>query len=414
MRDRLRGVPYAPRLPFIGSLLHLRCARTDVLLDAASRLGDVFALDLVSDHVLVTGSPAHAVRVLEKRPDIYTDKGGATGFRRSSLPFLGGGLSTWDGMDAEWRRRRTGMARVFRSDTMLPDVSHEFTGTTMDQLRGMLEREIVIDLAALLLAHKPNRVEADKVARALHRLARTFWTGKMPGPHPVLSTRIGQEVTALESIVQGWASAALRTPNSPLALHLGGLTEVQVRDEVLSQLLSAGTLAVPMMWGLDILARHPGAQDRLRAALAPGSDDSAYVTWTIREILRMCPSTYWVQRRAIRDDELSGVTVPAGTRVVIHVPRVHRHPEYWSAPDVFRPERFGESTDWKRAWMPFGRGSRSCIARSYSVDVMNHVLGNIVRAYRIKPIGPPPRLVPAFSLIARPAPALSISPLSVG
>lgn len=414
MRDRLRGVPYAPRLPLIGSLLHLHCARTDVLLDAASKLGDVFALDLVSDQVLVTGSPAHAVRVLEKRPDIYTDKGGATGFRRSSLPFLGGGLSTWNGMDAEWRRRRTGMARVFRSDTMLPDVSQELTGTTMDQLRGMLEREIVIDLAALLLAYRPNRVEADKVARGLHRLARTFWNGKIPGPHPVLSARIRQEVAALESIVQGWVSTALKTLNSPLALHLGGLTEVQVRDEVLSQLLSAGTLAVPMMWGLDILARHPQAQDRLRAALAPGSDDSAYVTWTIREILRMCPSTYWVQRRAIRDDELSGVPVPAGTRVTVHVPRVHRHPDYWSGPDVFRPERFGESTDWKSAWMPFGRGTRSCIARGYSISAMNRVLGQFVRAHRIEPVGPATHLVPAFSLIMRPAPAFSVSALAQG
>ncbi|MFF2300283.1 cytochrome P450 [Arthrobacter sp. NPDC058127] len=414
MKARLHGVPYAPRLPFIGSLIHLRRARTDVLLDAASKLGDVFGLDLGPEHVLVTGNPDDAVRVLEERPDIYPDKGGPTGFRRSSIPFLGSGLSTWNGMDAEWRRRRNGMARVFRSDTSLPDVSQGLTGTTVDRLRGILESEIVIDLATILLAHRPKRVEAEDVARGLHRLTGTFWIGKIPGPHPVLIGRTRREVAALESIVQGWASTAINTPDSPLARHLGGLTEVQVRDEVLSQLLSAGTLAVPMLWGLDTLARHPEAQDRLRAALAPGSHDIGYVTWTIREILRMCPSTYWVQRRAIRDDELSGVSIPAGTRVIVHVPRVHRHPEYWTAPDVFRPERFGENKDWKRAWMPFGRGARSCIARSYSVGAMARVLGNFVRSHRIEPVGPATRLVPAFSLITRPAPTFSISPLETG
>lgn len=412
MRVRLHGVPYAPRLPFVGSTIHLRHARSDVLLDAALKLGDVFALDLGPEHVLVTGHPADAIRVLEERPDTYPDKGGPTGFRRSSIPFLGSGLSTWNGMDAEWRRRRNGMARVFRSDISLPDVSQGLEGsTTACRLREMLETELVIDLATILLAHKPNRAEADKVAQGLHRLAGKFWSGKVPGPHPVLLERTRREVATVESIVQGWASIAMNNPDSPLARHLGGLDKSQVRDEVLSQLLSAGTLAVPMVWGLDTLGRHPEAQDRLRAALEPASHDTPYMTWTIREILRMCPSTYWVQRRANRDDVLSGVRIPAGTRVIVHVPRVHRHPEYWTGPDIFRPERFAENTDWKRAWMPFGRGARSCIARNYSVGVMARVLGDFIRSHRIAPVGPAASLVPVFSLITRPVPTFSISPL---
>lgn len=151
-------------------------------------------------------------------------------------------------------------------------------------------------------------------------------------------------------------------------------------------------------------------QSRLRLALATGSDDAAYVTYTMREVLRLCPSTYWIQRRAARDNQLSTVRVPAGTRVIVHVPRVHRHPDYWSDPDAFRPERFGES-EWKRAWMPFGRGLRSCVARSYCLDAITRVLGEVVKAHRIEPLGNAARLVPAFSLIARPAPAFTLRPL---
>ncbi|GHG60816.1 cytochrome P450 [Sinomonas cellulolyticus] len=411
MKSRYPGVPYAPRLPFVGSLVHLRRARSDVLLDAADELGDVFGLDLGAEHVLVVGHPADAVRVLEERPDIYPDKGGPTGFRRSSIPFLGGGLSTWNGMDAEWRRRRSGMARAFRSHSPSSDISPGLAGATVDRVRSILESEIVADLATALLGRRPDQLEADKVALGLRRLAGTFWRGKMPGPHPVLARRTRRDVAELELIVQKWADIALATRNSPLVCHVGGLTEVQIRDEVLSQLLSAGTLAMPMVWGLDVLARHPEAQDRLREALAPRSQAVDYVIWTLREILRLCPSTYWVQRQASIDDELSGVQIRAGSRVIVHVPRVHRHPEYWAEPDVFRPERFSEGASWKRAWMPFGRGPRSCVARSYALDAITRVLGNVIRTHHIEPLGAPTRLVPAFSLIARPAPAFEIRPL---
>lgn len=410
MRSRLEGVSYAPRLPFVGSLIHLQTARKDLLLDAADALGDTFGLDLGPEQVLVVGHPADAARVLEERPDAYPDKGDATGFRRSSVPFLGGGLSTWNEMDNEWRRRRTGMARVFRSRSPLSDTSLTLEDATVSQIRATLERDIVIDLAAALLGQRPDGVEADDVAESLHRLAETFWSGKLPGPHPVLAARTRRDVAALESIIQGWVLSAAGVHDSPLARHVSGLSQEQVRDEVASQLLSAGTLAVPMVWGLDLLARHPAVQSRLRLALATGSDDAAYVTYTMREVLRLCPSTYWIQRRAARDNQLSTVRVPAGTRVIVHVPRVHRHPDYWSEPDAFRPERFGES-EWKRAWMPFGRGLRSCVARSYCLDAITRVLGEVVKAHRIEPLGNAARLVPAFSLIARPTPAFTLRPL---
>lgn len=410
----MHAVPYASRLPFVGSLFHLLHAKTDILLDATHTLGDTFGLDLGSEHVLVVGHPADAARVLNERPDVYPDKGGPTGFRRSSIPFIGGGLSTWNGMDAEWRRRRTGMARVFRSRSSLPDTSRALAGATVERMREILESKIVADLTATLLAHRPERAEVDDVARRLHRLAGTFWSGKMPGPRPVLAGRTRRDVVVLESIVQGWAAMALRTATSPLTCHVGGLTEVQVRDEVLSQLLSAGTLAVPMIWGLDLLARHPEAQSQLRGALASRSGDARYVTWTMREILRLCPSTYWVQRRAALDDELSGVPVVAGTRVVVHVPRVHRHPEYWSEPDAFRPKRYGEDSRWRKAWMPFGLGPRSCVARGYSLDAITRVLGDVIQEYRIEPLAPATRLVPGFSLFARPISAFAIRSLNDG
>jgi cytochrome P450 len=414
MTSRLPGVSYMPRMPFVGSLFHLLWARTDILLDAMRNLGDTFGLDLGGEHVLVVGHPADAMRVLNDRPDIYPDKGGATGFRRSSIPFLGDGLSTWNSMDDEWRRRRTGMTHLFRSRSPLPDTSRTLAGASVSRARETLESDVVSDLAVTLLGYRPERTDVDDVARRLHRLTGTFWSGKLSGPHPVLARRTREDLVVLKSIVRGWVDEALRRTELPLIRHVGGLTASQVRDEVLSQLLTAGTLATPIVWGLDLLARNPEAQTRLREALTPGSRDADYVVWTTREILRLCPATYWVQRRAALDDDLSGVPVVTGTRVIVYVPRVHRHPDYWIEADAFRPERFGDGADWLRAWMPFGRGARSCVARNYSFDVITRVLDQFLRDHRIESLGVATHLIPGFSLVARPTPTFAVRPFDAG
>lgn len=110
MRSRLEGVSYAPRLPFVGSLIHLQTARKDLLLDAADALGDTFGLDLGPEQVLVVGHPADAARVLEERPDAYPDKGDATGFRRSRSLFLAAGCQR----GTRWTTNGVGVALGWR------------------------------------------------------------------------------------------------------------------------------------------------------------------------------------------------------------------------------------------------------------------------------------------------------------
>jgi enediyne biosynthesis protein E7 len=97
---------------------------------------------------------------------------------------------------------------------------------------------------------------------------------------------------------------------------------------------------------------------------------------------------------------------------VIHVPRVHAHPDFWSEPDQFRPERFGESSDWRRAWMPFGRGARLCVAHAYALNAVKSIVARVVTAYFIaeKP-GRAAELVNGFSLIPHPSPSLNFTPV---
>lgn len=396
------AVMWAPRFPLVGSLPYLRFSRSDFLLETSRRLGDTYWLDLGIDRVLVIGHPASAAQVLENHGGAFPDKGGNSGFRRISVPFLGGGLSTWNVTDGEWKRRRRAFARLYRHVRSRIDLD-DLTDIDGTGLRLWIEREIIADMTARLLAVVPPLDEISQVTDLLRQLAGRFWSTKVPVLHFFVGTSVRQATRALELIVHRWLQISDR--DSPIRRHAGYMTETQLRDEVLSQFLSVGTLAVPAVWALHLLATNPSVQCALRESLADSSDE--YLTWTAMETLRLCPSTYWIQRRVCGNHDLSGTEVSEGDLILVHVPSVHRHPDFWVDPDSFRPERFGEDSSWKRAWMPFGRGPRLCVGHAYSLEVIKRVIARVVTSHLIaENTGCTTELVTGFSLRPRPCPSL--------
>ncbi|CCI53714.1 cytochrome P450 [Nostocoides jenkinsii] len=376
--------PTAPRLPLVGALAHLRFGGHDFLLETGRRLGDAYWLYLCGERVLVVGHPEAAARVLENVNDAYPDKGGSSGFRRLSLPFVGSGLSTWNAMDPEWRRRRSAAARVFRSSRPPASWSVPFSVVDGSTLRRGLERRVVGDLVRHFLSVDADPRDIDTVVDGFRTLGRDFWSGKLPWPQPLRTRRAALVTADLEATVDRWILDS--SVGAPLRHHLPDLGTERVRDEVLSQLLSVGTLAIPTEWALRLLATHTNIQRELRASL--DDPESDLLSRIVREALRLCPSTYWVQRRAARPDVLAGAAVAVDDRVIIHLPSVHRHPEFWEAPGEFRPERYLANQDWKRAWMPFGRASRLCVAQRYSFDAIASVLADVVRTSSVEAATP--------------------------
>lgn len=397
--------PTAPRLPIVGSLPFLSSTSSDFMLSTWRRLGDAYWMSLGRDRVLVIGHPEAAAEILENIDGGFPDKGGASGFRRSSLAFVGSGLSTWNGMDSDWRMRRSAVARAFRRARPVLRWSTPFGAIESLQLRQMLETRVVTDLATKLLGVDADPTDVHNVVSGFRLLAGGFWAGKAPWPRPILTRRVHNATDRLEEIVGKWVADS--HADSPLRHHLPELGLEKIRDEVLSQLLSVATLAVPTEWALRLLAMHPETQRQLQVSVDRGEHELMY--GVIREALRLCPSTYWVQRRAAHRAEIAGARVEVDDRVVIHIPSVHRHPEFWDHPDDFRPQRFVESTEWKGAWMPFGRASRLCVAQRYSTDAMESVLSEVVQAANISMSGTPRPFGARLNLVPR-AGALTFTP----
>lgn len=132
------------------------------------------------------------------------------------------------------------------------------------------------------------------------------------------------------------------------------------------------TIALSML--TYFLGRHPEWQDRLRAeSLALGKDTLDYedidaltsLDLAFKETIRINAPVGMLFRKAVRDTDILGHYVPAGTLVAIHPWATMLREEWWPKPTHWDPERFSperrEDKVHRFAWAPFGGGAHKCI-----------------------------------------------------
>lgn len=105
----------------------------------------------------------------------------------------------------------------------------------------------------------------------------------------------------------------------------------------------------------------------------------------IKESLRLMPPVPGLPRRAVRDTEILGHYIPAGTPIDCAYTVNHFLPELWTRPEVFDPERFGEARredkSHRLAWVPFGAGAHKCIGMHFGTFEVKTIIAALVRDY---------------------------------
>jgi cytochrome P450 hydroxylase len=115
-------------------------------------------------------------------------------------------------------------------------------------------------------------------------------------------------------------------------------------------LLTAGfeTTSFLIGHGVMLALEEPSLADRLRA-------DPEFVTGYVEEILRYEPPVHVTSRWASADLELPGMTVPAGTKVILVLAAGNRDPRRYPEPNRFDPKRQGSQP------LSFGAGGHFCL-----------------------------------------------------
>ena len=192
------------------------------------------------------------------------------------------------------------------------------------------------------------------------------------------------------------------------------LTNEEITDNVVT-FVTAGheTTAVALIWALHLLSLHPDVAGRVRAEIAAVAGNAplavehvaqlAYTHQVVNETLRLYPSVPITSRTTSKTVELGGVTIPAGSVIILPIYAVHHHRGLWDQPEAFDPARFEADRAKARhryAFMPFGVGPRICIGSAFAMLEAVTILAVLVRALDFAAAGPAP--TPMARLTLRP------------
>ncbi|QYJ06943.1 cytochrome P450 [Qipengyuania flava] len=159
--------------------------------------------------------------------------------------------------------------------------------------------------------------------------------------------------------------------------------------------------ATSLLW---LLAKNPEWQDKLRdeiESVTGGVDadgrvrDLAYddlgklelTEMAFKEALRFIPPVPSMPRRALREFELGGYRIPAGTPVGINIHWTHHSEEYWDEPEKFDPMRFTPDkvkARHKYAWVPFGGGAHMCLGLHFAYMQVKVLMAQMLPRYRVE------------------------------
>ncbi|HYM46331.1 MAG TPA: cytochrome P450 [Solirubrobacteraceae bacterium] len=162
------------------------------------------------------------------------------------------------------------------------------------------------------------------------------------------------------------------------------MTAQDLRDELITLVLD-GPTSTSLAWVFERLLRHPDKLARLREELRAGADD-AYLQAVLRETLRLCPPVPIVVRRLLAPMRLGGYTIPAGAMVAPCIHLLHRREDVYPQPRSFVPERFLDRPPGTYTWIPFGGGVRRCLAASFALLEMKHVVQTVLGEVELRPV----------------------------
>jgi len=175
-----------------------------------------------------------------------------------------------------------------------------------------------------------------------------------------------------------------------------GMTDLEIRDEVMVTLFGGyEATADSLTWTWHLLDEHPAVDETLHEELVtvlggrnPTFDELTRLTYTsqvAQESMRLYPPFWFLNRTSRGEDEIGGYPIPAGAQILLCPYATHRHPEIWTIPEAFHPERFEPDAIAARprhSYIPFGTGPRMCIGRHLAMMEMQLILAMVAQRYR--------------------------------
>ncbi len=208
---------------------------------------------------------------------------------------------------------------------------------------------------------------------------------------PKASSGEHHHISLLERLLNAQDSTCKKSMRNRLELH-------ELRDEILTFLMAGhDTTATYCYWAFFALCKYPSVQEKVFQDISEHApkekhgeisidliEKMSYFNAFMKEVLRLYPPVGVIVRYNMKGETLKGVQVPAGTKFIIPIHLLHRHPKYWENPDELRPERWlGDKhpSRHKHAFMPFSNGPRNCIGYQFAEVEAKLIMAPLIRHF---------------------------------
>ena len=354
--------------------------------------------------VYMINSPEMAQHVLQKN---YRNFPKAKGYEVLAL-LLGKGLVTNEGDN--WHKQRTLIQPAFHRETLkrISDITvlatnqllqrwKEKEGHEINFTREMAE--VTIDIVAKSLFTTdvtPDHIQTIwKNVNFLNESADAMLRNPVHLPWVIPTPRhrkMRKYIAELDELVYGIINRRKSEKNPPpdlLQLLLEaryeetgtGMNDLQIRDEVMTIFLAGHETTVnALSWTWYLLKKHNEAEEKLKTESVkfaldrnPAFEEIPGLTYgkqVMNESMRRYPPVPVVGRRSLKNDEVGGYLIKAGSEVAVNIAGLHHHPAYWQNAFEFIPERFEHfdlKGDNRFIFMPFGGGPRICIGNNFAM-----------------------------------------------
>jgi cytochrome P450 len=413
----------------LGDLPRLRTEVLGIFTESA-RENAVTPFRIGPKQAFLIGDPALVRHVLVENQANYDKRTPA--FRSVSVA-LGNGLLTSNG--AFWRRQRRIAQPAFHADKLerLAPIFSRLAAECGDRWERAASEGVPVDACADMMRTTLEGVAeclfgadlSDKAAdiyrlfpTILNELARRVTSGMaLPLWIPTQGNRgLRAALREFQGIVDGMierkrariseAGEGGSSPPDLLTVLMSSkdeetgetMSDRQLRDEVMTMLIAGHeTTANALSWIWYLLDRHPEEQEVLREEvvreLAGETPSFANIhrlkrlRMVFMEALRLYPPVWMIDRRALGPDRLGETQVSKGDLVIISSYAIHRKPDLWKDPDLFRPERFEpghEEQPNKYAYLPFGSGPRVCMGMGFAMIESQIILATLLSRFRAR------------------------------
>lgn len=415
----LRSVPRAPGwLPGLGHALPLWRHPLPYLKSLKSS-GEMVRIDLGSLPVyfVTTAELIHELLVAQGR---HFDKGRF--FDRARI-LVGNGIATSSG-DVHRRHRRL-MQPMFHRDRIA-----DYIGIMAKHSRAMTQRwqadqTVAVDkalyeyalatLAETMFSTQISQSAIEEVRRdililiknALIRAASPTILDRLP---ITANRRFDAASARLRQVIDDVIATArdAGNPHGPDLLSTllstrdadtgESLTDMETRDELVT-ILFAGTETTASMlsWAYHEIAHHPEVEEKLLSEIdsITGSGilrpehlpDLTSTNRVLNEVTRL-HAVPMLMRRAIQTVQIGGMKIPPGTEMGFSIYALHQDPDIYPDPGCFYPDRWlpERAVDIPRSgFIPFGAGTRKCIADTYAWTAMTVNVATTLAHWKLSP-----------------------------